>query len=61
MIPPAQIRKGKIDISPLKKISGSLPGTVSDLISGQNSEMDLNDFLSNVKVWENLLKKETEK
>lgn len=60
MITETQVRKStRIDISPLKK--AGIKGIVGDLISAQRKEMDIEDFLVNVKAWENLLKKEAQK
>lgn len=51
----------KIDISPIKKTAKKLPSEVQELINAQRQNMDLDDFLANVKVWENRLKREGEK
>lgn len=48
----------KIDISKVKE--AHISGIVGDLISEQSSEMDIEEFLNNVKVWENLLKRKVD-
>lgn len=48
----------KINIEPVKHLN--LPGIVGEIISEQNTEMNLEDFLNNVKVWENLLKRKVD-
>ena len=47
----------KINISPLKATAKKLPSEVQELIDAQRQTMDLDDFLANVKVWENKLKR----
>lgn len=51
----------KIDISLLKNTAKRLPSDVQELIEAQRQNMDLDDFLANVKAWENKLKREAEK
>ncbi len=49
----------RINIEPLKK--AGIRGVTGEMISGQNSEMNIEDFIQNVKLWENLLRKEGQK
>lgn len=43
----------KIDITPLK--NAGLKGVVGEIIKDEKSELELYDFLANVKAWEKML------
>lgn len=51
----------KIDISPLKETAKKLPFDVQEIIEAQRQTMDIEDFLANVKMLENKLKREADK